>query len=1004
MLFAGLAREVGNAPSPAGGSRRLRRLPGPFGGGGGPSWRNYAMGLVFGLGAMAVRLGSSPIVGEGRALPTFFLGVAAAACLGGVGPAIATLGVMLAASPWFPSPPGSEAAVGGATAMGLGLYALSGGGVAYVGGRVRRSLARCELARQVAGLQADERLRAARVEEERLLREQVDLRETAEGQSRRLEDLLREVREKNAFLTAILRQVPAGLLVAESGTARILLCNDEAGRISRGSIRPGLPVDLEGADGLIGRRSDGSTYGPDDWPLARTLRDGEAVADEEIELEFSDGERRRVSVSSGPAVDESGRPIAAVAALLDVTARRAAEDGLVDSERRFRQLAEAVTQVVYITRPDDSIAFLNGRWFDYTGASRDHVEVKDAWLAAIHPDDVPVVLGARARSKEAGGATEIEYRIRGRDGSYRWFLGRSIWVRDESGALTSRIGTATDIDDQKRAERAARFLADAGARLAALTDAETALREVARLAVPAFADWCAVDVMDARGGLRRVVAAHDERDPAWVVETISHRYRLRPDMPQGIFEVLATRRPSLVSDLTDDHLRAAARNEEHLTALRAFAPRSYMCIPLVGREGVLGALSFATTRSGRRYDRDDLGLAVDLGARAAVALENARLYDRLREADRRKDDFLATLAHELRNPMAPISNAVSILRFKGSADPDSRWAHDVIDRQVSHLVRLVDDLLDVSRITRDKLELRPDRMDLALAVADAVEIARPAVDAREQDLRIDIAPGPIPMVADRTRLAQAIANLLDNASKFSDRGAAIDLHVAREGDRADVRVTDRGAGIAADQLPRVFDMFAQFAPVLERSQGGLGIGLALARGLVELHGGTIEAMSPGPGRGSTFVVRLPLDAGVADARPSPATQPQPGVDETARARVLVVDDSEDIAESLGRLLSLHGCEVHLAFDGETAFRMAGSIRPDFAVLDIGLPGMNGYQVAEAIRNEPWGRDIILIAVTGWGRANDRRRSAEAGFDHHLVKPVEASALAEIIADPTSTYP
>lgn len=987
-------------PTDPGEPQRRRRLGGPFGGG--PAWRNYVMGLVFGLGAMALRLGSSPILGEGQALPTFFLAVAAAACLGGVGPAIATLGVMLAASPWFPSPPGSEAAVGGATAMGLGLYALSGGGVAYLGGRVRRSLALCEAERRAAGARADEHLRAARAQEERLLSEQVGLRETAEGQSGRLEDLLREVREKNAFLTAILRQVPAGLLVTESETRRILLCNDEARRISRGSIRPGLPIDLEGADGLIGRRADGSTYGPDDWPLVRTLRDGEAVVDEEIELEFPDGERRLVSVSSGPAADESGRPIAAVAAMLDVTARRSAEQGLIESERRFRQLAEAVTQIVHISRPDDSIAFLNGRWYDYTGAPRDHADVKDSWMAALHPDDVPVVLDARARSKEADGVTEVEYRLRGRDGSYRWFLGRSVWIRDESGALTCRIGTATDIDEHKRSERAARFLAEAGARLAALTDGDTALREVARLAVPAFADWCGADLMDARGGLRRVAAAHDERDPDWVVETISYRYRLRPDMPQGIFEVLATRRPSLVSDLTDDHLRSAARNEEHLAALRAFSPRSYMCVPLVGREGVLGALSFATTRSGRRFDRDDLNLAVDLGARAAVALENARLYDRLREADRRKDDFLATLAHELRNPMAPISNAVSILRFKGSADPDSRWAHDVIDRQVSHLVRLVDDLLDVSRLTRDKLELRPDRIDLAGAVADAVEIARPAVDSREQDLRIDIPPGPIPMVADRTRLAQAIANLLDNASKFSDRGAAIELHVAREGDRVQVCVSDHGDGIAADQLPRVFDMFAQFAPVLERSHGGLGIGLALARGLVGLHGGTIEAMSPGPGQGSTFIVRLPLDPAVADGRPAASSQPRPAVDETARARVLVVDDSEDIAESLGRLLSLHGCEVHLAFDGESAFRMAGSIRPDFAVLDIGLPGMNGYQVAEAIRNQPWGRDIVLIAVTGWGRANDRRRSAEAGFDHHLVKPVEASALAEIIADP-STY-
>ncbi|WP_337176465.1 ATP-binding protein [Paludisphaera sp.] len=792
------------------------------------------MGLAPGH-AGAARISRPPLLGA--ALPIYGVATAAAAFLGGLGPAAATLGVMLAASPWLPARPASHGSTGRATAMGQGLHSISRGDGGASGGRRRWSADR----RDQAGPAAS---------------------------------------------------APAG--------------------------------------------------GPPEHPP-----------------EPSEGD---------------------------------------DEESRFRQVAEAVPQIVYITAADDSLEFLNRRWFDYTGAARDHAEVKDAWLAAIHPDDVELVLGARSRSREHGDGTEIEYRIRGRDGNYRWFLGRSVWIRDDDGKLVRRIGTATDIDDQKRAVRAARFQADAGARLAALTDAETALREVARLAVPAFADWCAADILDSRGGLRRVAAVHDERDPDWVVQTVSHRYRLRPDVSGGLFEVLAKRRPSLIADLTDEILRAAARNEEHLTALRAFAPRSYMCVPLVGHEGVLGALSFVTSRSGRRFDDDDLALAVDLGARAAVALENARLLDRLREADRRKDEFLATLAHELRNPMAPISNAVSILRFRGATDPDSRWAHDVIDRQVTHLARLVDDLLDVSRISRGKLELRPDRMDLAASAADAVEIVRPAVDARRQRLRVDLPPGPIPMVADRTRVTQLVANLLDNASKFSDHNATIDLRVARGDGSVEIRVADQGAGIPADQLPRVFEMFAQFTPILERAQGGLGIGLALARGIVQLHGGTIEALSPGPGQGSTFIVRLPLVPATSEGRPSPPSARQHEEDRRDRRRVLVVDDNEDIAESLGRLLSLHGCEVQLAHDGMTALRMAGSLRPEFAILDIGLPGMNGYEVAEAIRGEPWGRDVVLVAVTGWGRANDRRRSAEAGFDHHLVKPVEAAALARIIAD------
>ncbi|WP_165073272.1 hybrid sensor histidine kinase/response regulator [Paludisphaera rhizosphaerae] len=905
--------------------------------------------------------------------------VVLASWLCGAVPALLALGVMLAGFSWA-----SSTLMESSTTVGMSLYALGAAAITWLGARMRSSLMGSETARW-----------AATVEGERLLGEQAALLETAEAQSRRLEELLGELREKNAFLMAILSQAPSGVLVVEAGTSRLILSNAEADRISRGRLRPAEPIEgaLRASDRIAAFRSDGTRYAPEEWPLIRSVQTGEAVCGEEIEIAFPDGERRRLLVRSGPAVDETGRMIAAVAVFDDVTERRAAEDALAESERRFRQLAELIPQVVYITRPDDTIAFLNRRWFEYTGASSDHVDIKDAWLESIHPDDRARVLSARARSKDQGEPTEVEYRVRGRDGSYRWFLGRSKWMRDEAGALWQRFGTATDIDDRRRAEQGARFLADAGGRLAEVADAETTLREIARLAVPQFADWCAVDVLEQGGELRRVAVAHED-DPTGFAEVVSHRYRLRPDTPEGLYEVIRNGRPSLVPEVGEVHLRAAAQNEEHLKALRAFQPKSYLCVPMNGRDGVLGAISFTITRSGRRYDRADLELAVDLAGRAGIALENGMLYDRLREDDRRKTDFLATLAHELRNPMAAINNATQLLRRPGATENDLDWAGGVVERQVQHLVHLVDGLLDVSRLTRGRLVLKLEPTSLSAVVASGIETSRSTLEARRQTLRVDLPTEPVSLVVDPTRIAQAVACLLENASKFSEVGESIELHVAVVDGKAEIRVADRGVGLDPKHFAHLFEPFIHFAPVLERAKGGLGIGLALVKGIVELHGGAVEARSEGIGRGSEFILRLPLP--VVETRPAARRTAGPG------RRVLVVDDSPESRKSLGGVVSRSRCEFYEARDGRRALSLAAEVRPDFAVVDVDLPDMSGYELAEAVRREPWGRDVVLVAVTGWGRRNDRKRSVEAGFDHHLVKPVDFDALAQILGEPPAT--
>jgi len=371
--------------------------------------------------------------------------------------------------------------------------------------------------------------------------------------------------------------------------------------------------------------------------------------------------------------------------------------------------------------------------------------------------------------------------------------------------------------------------------------------------------------------------------------------------------------------------------------------------------------------------------------------ERKRAEAALGEAARRKDEFLATLAHELRNPLAPIRNAVRVLKGKGQPDPELAWCRDVIDRQVAHMARLLEDLLDVSRVSREKLELRRERIDLAGVIAAAVETSRPLVEEGRHDLAVDLPAEPVWLDADPVRLAQVFANLLNNAAKYTPPGGRIALAAtARDGEVA-VAVRDTGIGIAADVLPRLFEIFAQARPALELAQGGLGIGLALVKGLVELHGGRVAASSAGPGTGSEFVVRLPVAAPPAD-RPAPDLEP----DRPAGRKVVVADDNRDAADSLAMLLGLLGHDVRTARDGVEAVEVAEAFRPEVILLDIGMPRLDGYGACRRIRAQSWGGGVFLVALTGWGQEEDKRRAAEAGFDAHLVKPADPARLDALL--------
>ncbi|SAL86876.1 histidine kinase [Caballeronia arvi] len=394
-------------------------------------------------------------------------------------------------------------------------------------------------------------------------------------------------------------------------------------------------------------------------------------------------------------------------------------------------------------------------------------------------------------------------------------------------------------------------------------------------------------------------------------------------------------------------------------------------------------------------DHRRAALVKEFVSRASIALENAFLFSALRDEDRRKNEFLAMLAHELRDPLAPISNAVSVMK---NAEPSNAnvmaWATQTIGNQVDHMVRIVDDLLDVSRIARGTVALRREPTHLRAVVERAVETSRPHFAARSQTFVCEQHRGDVVVEGDVVRLTQAVANLLNNASKFTPPGGHISLSTSFSNGSAVVSVTDDGEGIEAKLIPRVFDLFTQGDSALDRAQGGLGIGLTLARHLVELHGGSIRCWSGGRGKGANFVVELPATCEIADPAPVAAVLP---LRRKQHAKVLVVDDSVASTDSLKIFLEMHGYEVHCAYDGVCALALAREIMPQVLVLDIGLPGMNGYEVAKAIRAEDSFRGCLLIAVSGYGQDDDRRNSKSVGIDHHLIKPANLTSLVELIS-------
>jgi PAS domain S-box-containing protein len=723
----------------------------------------------------------------------------------------------------------------------------------------------------------------------------------------------------------------------------------------------------------------------------------------EEEVNYQGLGRRWINAVYTPTLDPAGVPDGWVAVVLDITERRQMEEALRESEQRFARFTQQLPGLAWIKDLEGRYVYANDAAVKAFGCSRDGLYGKTD--DEIFPPETAEQFkenDRKALASETTGVRTIET-LEHEDGIVHHSVVSKFPILGPDGRAALVGGMAIDITDRLRAEEG-------------LARSEQLFRQLAESINEVF--WMADPQVS------EILYISPAYERVW-----GRSCQSLYEQPRSFLDAVHPEDQERVRVAAlEKHRRGEPTDEEYRVvrpdgSVRWVRDRAFPVLDAAGRVYRMAGIV------------DDI-------------TEKKCTEEALQEANRRKDEFLATLAHELRNPLAPIRNAVQVLRLSDVSDPRLRLARDIIERQVQQMARLVDDLLDVSRITRGKVQLRKERLELVAVVQSAVEATRPFIEASGHQLTVTLPPEGVTLNADPIRLAQVFSNLLHNAAKYTEKGGHIwltasvfvsaSVSVSVEGVRGQesgvrsqgseqkgdghrsllnpdscpltpaatdscpltpevvVSVRDTGIGIASEHLPHIFEMFSQVAPALERSQGGLGIGLALVRGLVELHGGRVEARSAGPGRGSEMIVRLP----VAEA-PVQTPQEPSGAGQESRSppkrRILVADDLPDSVDSLAILLRLMGHDTRTAHDGLEAVQAAATFRPDVVLLDIGMPKMNGYEAARCIRQQPWGQNIFLIALTGWGQEEDKRRAVEAGFDHHLTKPVDPDALRTLLA-------
>ena len=654
-----------------------------------------------------------------------------------------------------------------------------------------------------------------------------------------------------------------------------------------------------------------------------------------------------------PARDESGAVAGLFGACIETTSQVLAQrrlaaaqerrQALHESEMRFREIADAAPVMIWISDATKACVWFNRPWLDFTGRTMEQ-EIGEGWMRDVHPEDLPRCLAAYDSAFERRDRYHTQFRLRRSDGEWRFVEDTGVPRFSGRGTFLGYVGSCIDVTEQRAAEQALR-----------------ASEEQLRLATEAaeIGLWDVDTVTDTLFWPPRVKAM----------------FGISPQVPVSMADFYAGLHPD------DRDATSAAYAAAVDPARRALYDVEYRT---VGKED--GAVRWVAAKGRGLFD--DAGRCVRVIGTAIDVTARREAEAALRESDRRKDEFIATLSHELRNPLAPLSNALQILRH--AREPaESERTREMMERQVNHLVRLVDDLLEVSRINHGALELRRERVELATVVRNATEASEPLVREARHALRVTLPEERVWLEGDPVRLAQILANLLNNAARYMPPGGRIVVVGSVHDGIVEVGVEDQGAGFAPDAAVRLFQMFGRGS-----ASTGLGIGLALARRLAEMHGGTIDAASEGLGKGARFTLRLPRADPPGEDGAGAARAPGP----RRRRRILVVDDNEDAADSTRMMLELLGADVRAVHGGREAIAAFDTWRPEVVLLDLGMPGMDGYSVARALREKTRGGETFIVAVSGWGQARDRDRTREAGFDHHLVKPADFRALEQLLDD------
>lgn len=684
--------------------------------------------------------------------------------------------------------------------------------------------------------------------------------------------------------------------------------------------------------------------------VLKTVKHGESILNHETVRRAKDGHLIDISLTVSPVINPRGEIIGASKFARDISHRKLAEKQLRESEERFRVMANAIIQLAWMAEPDGSIFWYNQNWYDYTGTTPESM-AGWGWQSVHDPAELPHVLEIWRESIARAEPCEMTFPLRGADGVFRQFLTRCIPLKDSDGKVVRWFGTNTDIDEISRAEQAL------------------------------------------RKSHQRVTLAHRATGvgiwewhlPSDRIHWDAEMFRIYgvPPTADGWIPFSTWRDAVLPEDLAQQEaaLRDSLAGNTH--GKRQFRIR---------RQSDGAILNIETVDAVRTNEAGEpesiVGTNLDITTRKQVEKKLMQRTAQLVRADRSKDEFLAMLAHELRNPLASMRNATEILRNNAASPHERNHAEELITRQIGNLSRMIDDLLDVSRISNGKITLHRETISLQETLMAAADATRSDCSAHSQELIVSLPDTPLFIDADATRLEQILGNLLGNACKYSGDGTIITLSAEVETpDEVTLRVADNGSGINPELLPHVFDLFVQSSRTLDRSHGGLGIGLTVVHRLVGLHNGTIEVTSDGEGKGTEFAIRLPLvpAPAVCEDEPAPTEQSTP-------LRILIVDDNVDAAETMAMLQQLHGHQTRIAHNGSDALEIASGFLPQVVLLDIGLPGMDGYQIATHIRRIPALKNTFLVALTGYGSDKDRQRGRDSGFDQHLTKPADLEQL------------